>query len=80
MDTGNHNPPHKDSVNGPSHYTSGNIECIDYITEVLGDEGVVSFCLANTIKYIHRHKLKKDAVEDLKKAKWYLEYAIKKMS
>jgi hypothetical protein len=37
----------------------------------------LDFCLGNVVKYIARHNHKKDPLTDLKKAKWYLDYAIK---
>jgi len=60
-----------DSINNvdhPPHYTShpSGIECIE-ITEYF------NFCLGNAIKYIWRHALKGNSVEDLKKARWYLD-------
>lgn len=60
-----------DSVNHPLHYTSGSIECIDAIRSALGDDGFISFCRGNAIKYVWRAGLKEDAAEDLRKAKWY---------
>ena len=62
-----------DSVNNPKHYTNhpSGIECIE-ITEHMG------FCLGNAIKYIWRADLKNDAIEDLRKAKWYVEREIQK--
>ena len=66
------------SVNSPSHYTSGGIEAIDYIQAKLGDDGCVSYCLGNVLKYVSRAG-KKDIsaeTEDLKKAQWYLNKAI----
>ncbi len=59
-----------DAVNHPSHYTDGNIECIDYIE----DKGF-PYHLGNAVKYITRAG-KKDpekTVEDLRKAVWYIE-------
>lgn len=66
-------PNEKDSVNNPEHYTShpSSIECIQ-ITEHMG------FNLGNALKYIWRCDLKKDAIEDLKKARWYLNREIDK--
>lgn len=64
-----------DSVNNPSHYTDGNIEVIEYEDKKLG------FCLGNVIKYISRAG-KKDPdkeIEDLKKAKWYIDKRIKEL-
>lgn len=60
-----------DPVNHPPHYTNhkSGVECIQ-ITEHMG------FCLGNAIKYIWRADLKSDAVEDLKKARWYLDREI----
>ena len=62
-----------DIVNQPPHYTEhpSGIECIQ-VTEHMG------FNLGNAIKYIWRCDLKKDAIEDLKKAKWYIEREIDK--
>jgi hypothetical protein len=62
-----------DVVNKPPHYTEhpSGIECIQ-VTEHMG------FNLGNAIKYIWRCDLKKDAIEDLKKAKWYIEREIQK--
>lgn len=68
-----------DPVNHPRHYTShpakcscGNgIECIQ-ITEHMG------FCLGNAVKYIWRADLKHDALEDLRKAVWYIEREIER--
>lgn len=62
-----------DPVNSPKHYTGhpSGIEAIQ-ITEHMG------FNLGNAMKYIWRCDLKKDAIEDLKKAIWYIEREIKK--
>jgi len=60
-----------DPVNHPPHYTAhpSGVECIQ-ITEHMG------FCLGNAVKYIWRADLKHDAVEDLKKARWYIDREI----
>ena len=57
-----------DPVNHPRHYTQhpSGIECIQ-VTRHMG------FNLGNAIKYIWRADLKGDAVQDLKKAIWYIE-------
>ncbi|HEF4733014.1 DUF3310 domain-containing protein [Burkholderia multivorans] len=62
-----------DAVNHPKHYTShpSGVECIQ-ITQHMG------FNLGNALKYIWRCDLKNDAIEDLKKAKWYIEREIAK--
>lgn len=60
-----------DPVNHPHHYTShpSGVECIE-ITKHM------SFCLGNALKYIWRCDLKRDVIEDLRKAVWYLEQEI----
>lgn len=62
----------EDVVNHPKHYKGhpSGVECIQ-ITEHMG------FNLGNAVKYIWRCDLKKDAIEDLKKAIWYLEREVK---
>lgn len=60
-----------DPVNHPSHYTSGNIECIDAMVAAFGKEEVMSFCKLNAFKYIWRADLK-NGKEDLHKAAWYV--------
>jgi hypothetical protein len=62
-----------DPVNRPAHYTShkSGIECIQ-ITEHMG------FNLGNAIKYVWRADLKGDAIQDLRKAAYYIEREITK--
>ena len=62
-----------DPVNAPSHYTAhpSGVECIT-ITEHL------SFCVGNAIKYLWRADLKGNALEDLKKARYYVDREIKR--
>jgi hypothetical protein len=62
-----------EKVNHPKHYNSGKIEVIEY----LKDQGIAEdFCIGNVIKYVSRHKHKGKPLEDLEKAKWYLDYLI----
>lgn len=61
-----------DMVNHPPHYTSGGIETIDYIRAKLNDEAYKGYLQGNALKYLSRTGKKFDAVEDLKKAVWYL--------
>ena len=68
-----------DVVNNPSHYTDSKIEVIDYI-----EDKNLGFCLGNVIKYVSRAGKKVDSdksviekeIEDLKKARWYLDRRI----
>ena len=62
---------HYDMVNKPSHYTNTKIECIDYLEDILGVEGLKYFCQGNTNKYLHRWRTK-NGLQDLEKAQWYL--------
>lgn len=63
------------NVEHPSHYAEGRkYEPID----VINDWGL-NFNLGNTIKYISRAGRKNNIIEDLKKAKFYLDYEIKKL-
>lgn len=61
----------KDAIN-PKHYTDLNISPLEYIT---ANEGEFTWCIANVIKYVSRYK-RKNGLEDLLKAKWYLEHQI----
>ena len=66
-----------DTVNHPSHYTQGGIECIEAIkAATVGLEGIEAVCTGNAIKYLWRWK-QKNGAEDLKKAIWYIERLIK---
>lgn len=68
-----------DSVNHPKHYNSHparcdcgkGIECIDVVEHM-------PFNIGNAVKYLWRCGLKGDEVEDLKKARWYIEREIQK--
>lgn len=63
----------EDVVNHPSHYQTKSgletIQVIEAFTE--GLEGIYAVDTANVIKYICRWK-KKNGLQDLKKAQWYL--------
>lgn len=61
-----------DVVNHPSHYETGSFECIEVMEETQGKEAVMNFCLCNAFKYLYRHK-RKNGIEDIKKAKWYID-------
>lgn len=65
-----------DPVNHPSHYTDGKIEVIDFI-----EDKKLNFHLANAVKYISRAGKKDPSkeIEDLKKARWYLDRYIQKL-
>lgn len=61
-----------EKVNHPKHYTAGGIETIDFI-EAKG----LNFNLGNVVKYVTRAGRKDNRLEDLKKARWYLDREIR---
>jgi hypothetical protein len=65
-----------DSIN-PSHYKQGGIECIEAIKAATGD-GFISYVWGNVLKYLWRWP-KKGGVDDLKKARWYLDRLIQEV-
>ena len=64
-----------DLVNKPPHYNKGGVEAIDYIKQQLG-KGFPAYLEGSAIKYIHRYKYKDQNIQDLQKAKWYIEKLI----
>ncbi len=62
-----------DKINHPTHYTDGKIEVIDYI-----EDKKFNYHLGNAIKYISRAGKKDDYVQDLEKAKWYINREIER--
>jgi len=67
-----------EQVNHPSHYAmEGGLECIDVMRMNFGMEAVCNFCLLNAFKYISRCSKKHETpLQDIKKARWYLDYII----
>ena len=65
-----------DHIN-PIHYKQGGIECIEAIKAALGD-GFPGYLRGNVMKYLWRYK-EKGGVDDLKKARWYLDRLIKEI-
>jgi hypothetical protein len=60
--------PEPNTVNHPAHYNVGKIEAITVI-----EDWNLGFNLGNCVKYVARADHKGNAVEDLKKALWYLQ-------
>lgn len=70
-------PNEKEMVNHPNHYQSaGGVECIDVMLALFGPKAVSTFCVLNAFKYLWRCDKKNNKVQDLKKAKWYIEKAL----
>ena len=67
--------PDHDPVNHPSHYTSSpsGVECIDVIEHM-------ALNIGNAVKYLWRAGLKNDLLEDLAKARWYVDREIKRVT
>lgn len=61
----------QDAVNHPPHYKIGGIETIDFI-EAKG----LDYNLGNVVKYVTRADHKGNKLQDLEKARWYLDRAI----
>lgn len=60
------------NIDHPAHYNQGGIECIEAMRAAYGDEAVKQFSLLNAFKYLWRC-WRKNGVEDVRKAVWYLE-------
>jgi hypothetical protein len=63
-----------DSVDHPQHYNAhpSGVECIDIVEHM-------TFNVGNAVKYLWRAGLKGAAVEDLRKARWYIDREIQKL-
>jgi len=59
------------NVDHPEHYHTGTYETINVI-----DAWGLDFSLGNAVKYVSRAGKKGDAIEDLRKAIWYIEHEI----
>ena len=70
--------PKSDRVNSPSHYTSGKTEAIDIIEDAIKDapSSVFGMLQGQVLKYLLRVWLKDNPLEDMKKARWYLDRLI----
>lgn len=69
-------PPENDPVKHPNHYCYGRFECVEVIRELTaGASGPEGFLLGNVIKYLWRYR-RKNGIEDLKKARRYIEMLI----
>lgn len=72
---------HMDNINSPSHYTKGKYEAIDVIEDAVqhAPNAVLGTLQWQTLKYLLRMWHKNSALEDAKKARWYLDRLIDKM-
>ena len=68
----------EDTVNHPSHYASGEIECIDAMEAMLTPEQFIGYLRGNAFKYQWRYE-NKGGITDLEKAQWYLNKLISRI-
>ena len=67
-----------DPVDHPDHYTAGKIEAIDIIEQVVEYyPPVLGWSIGQVLRYVIRAPLKNNLIEDLSKASWYIQRAIK---
>ena len=67
-------PKKEDVVNKPSHYNQGKFEVIQII-----EDQKLDYHLGNVMKYVLRSRYKGKELEDLKKARWYLDRKIQNL-
>lgn len=65
-----------DAVNSPAHYNSGGIEAITAIEASMDPGAYAGYLKGNIMKYMWRYEKKEKPIEDLKKARWYLDRLI----
>ena len=65
-----------DVVNSPPHYKTGGIEAIEGIEASMPPEAYAGYLKGNIMKYMWRYERKGKPIEDLKKARWYLDRLI----
>jgi len=68
-----------DMVNRPEHYTAGGIEAIDYMKAKSTPEEFRGHLRLTAIKYLSRGPYKESALQDYKKAVWYINRLIKEL-
>lgn len=69
-----------DEVHRPTHYAGDTIECIEYLKDNLPWEAYTGFLEGNVKKYLHRWRRKGKPVQDLEKARWYLDRLIMELT
>lgn len=62
---------HKEQVDHPAHYNSGNIECIDAMLSAKGIIKTLAFCELSVFKYNWRQGLKDNESQEINKQIWY---------
>lgn len=70
------NAAENDAVNSPSHYNQGGIEAIEGIEASMAPEAYAGYLKGSVMKYLWRYEKKAKPIEDLKKARWFLDRLI----
>ena len=68
-----------DMINSPKHYTEGGIEVIEYIKAKCGKAGFMGYLIGNALKYLSRLDKKGEALENAKKAQWFVNRIVKEL-
>ena len=68
-----------DIINSPPHYTAGGIETIDFMKAKSTKEEFHGYLRLTVLKYLSRGPYKQDALEDYKKARWFLTRLIEEL-
>ena len=69
-----------DMINSPKHYTEGGIEVIDYIeAKCRSLDGYMGYLAGNALKYLSRLDKKGEALENAKKAQWFVNKIVKEL-
>lgn len=68
-----------DMVLKPKHYADRKIEVIDVMEDTMTQEGYKGYLEGAILKYVLRFKVKNNPLEDLKKARWYLNKLIEQL-
>ena len=69
-----------DPVERPLHYRQTDWEAIDIIKNSMTKDEYQGYLRGNIMKYTIRYRYKKQPIEDLRKARWYLEELIKEVN
>lgn len=69
----------QDNINNPPHYKQYSLEAIEGIKGSMSKEEFQGYLKGAALKYLWRYKYKQAPVEDLRKAKWYLDQLLKEV-
>ena len=68
-----------DETDKPKHYTEGPIECIETVNAMTEQNGEGAYHRGSIVKYLWRCFDKGDALNDLKKARWFINDLIERL-